>query len=123
MDIDNSEWIKVLGTNTGREYIKVLLDGVYKKLEEKDLSPEQRENLERTAAMYAGFLCSFWFPPGWVRRGIMIVFAIIGFLGLIFGIYFLILVWLLLPFGSPRISAEVLNALGKIGKVLNAKRR
>jgi hypothetical protein len=102
-----------------REFLKVLLDAVHEKLQERDLSPEEREGYEQKAAKYAGILCSPWFPVDWVRRGIMIAMAIIGFSGLIFANYNLILIWLLLPPFSPRIVGEVAYALGKIVEVVN----
>ena len=104
---------------TEREFLKVLLDGVHEKLKERDLSPEERQRYEQMAARYAGILLSPWFPVDWVRRGIMIAMAIIGFLGLIFANYNLMLIWLLLPSFSPRIVGEVAYALGKIGRVVN----
>lgn len=41
---------------TERKFLKVLLDGVYEKLEERDLSPEERQRYEQMAAMYAGII-------------------------------------------------------------------
>ena len=93
------------------EEVKRRLEEVTKRLRHEKMSAEERERLEREGNQLARAVMSPWLPFGWGYRIVMVVIAAVGFLGLIEGQYSLILLWLVLPFFSPRIVGECLNAV------------
>lgn len=61
-----------------------------------------------------GLIMSKWLPYGIVRRIIMLVVFLLGLYGAIKINVLFILLWLLLPFFSPRIAAMVTVFFGKL---------
>jgi hypothetical protein len=88
------------------EEAKTRLEKVTGMLRHENMSPEERDHLEREGKELARVVMSPWLPFDWKYRIVIIAFAAIGFLGLIQGKYFFMLVWLLLPLFSPRIIGE-----------------
>ena len=74
----------------------------------ENISPQERDSLEREGKELARVVVSPWLPFDWKYRIVIIAIAAIGFWGLIQGQYFFMLVWLLLPLFSPRIVGEFL---------------
>lgn len=90
------------------EEAKMRLEKVTGMLRHENISPEERDSLEREGKELARVVVSPWLPFDWKYRIVIIAITAIGFWGLIQGKYFLILLWLLLPLFSPRILGEFL---------------
>jgi len=88
------------------EEAKTRLEKVTGMLRHGNISPEERDRLEREGKELARVVMSPWLPFDWKYRIVMIAIAAIGFWGLIQAQYFFMLVWLLLPLFSPRILGE-----------------
>ncbi len=93
------------------EEAKKRLEEVTRKLRREPLSPEERERLEKEGNQLARAVMSPWIPFGWGYRVAMLVIVAIGLWGLSEEQYLLMLVWLALPFFSPRVVGELLNAV------------
>jgi hypothetical protein len=90
------------------EEAKTRLEKVTGMLRHGNISPEERDTLEREGKELARVVISPWLPFDWKYRIVMIAFAAIGFLGSFQGQYLFMLVWLLLPLFSPRIVGDFL---------------
>ena len=90
------------------EEAKTRLEDVTKMLTHENISPQERDRLEREGKELTRVVMSPWLPFDWSYRISIIAITAIGFWGLIQGKYFLILIWLLLPLFSPRIVGEFL---------------
>jgi len=89
---------------------KIRLQEVTRKLKREEMSPQERERLEREGRELMRVIMSPWLPMGWSYRMIMIVIATIGFWGFLEGKYLLMLLWMLLPLFSPQIVGKCLRA-------------
>lgn len=92
---------------------KRLLAEVRVELGRDDLSPEQREALERNAAQLAGALMSPWLPFGWGRKALMLVLLLLGTLWPLGGNPAWAMAWLIMLTFSPRIVGYALYAFGR----------
>ncbi len=102
--------------HTLREKGPQILELISKSLRDYRLTSEQRQKLERTLPMLAGYLMHFWLPKGLVRKVFMFLFLVIGVVGAFqLSPWFGLLVFLGCSF-SPRISGEVLYFIGKLSK-------
>ena len=90
------------------EEAKMRLEKVTEMLRHENISPQERDSLEREGKELARVVISPWLPFDWKYRIVIIAIAAIGFWGLIQGQYSFMLVWLLLPLFSPRIIGEFL---------------
>jgi hypothetical protein len=90
------------------EEAKMRLEKVTGMLRHENISPQERDSLEREGKELARVVISPWLPFDWKYRIVIIAIAAIGFWGLIQGQYVFMLVWLLLPLFSPRIIGEFL---------------
>jgi hypothetical protein len=90
------------------------LEEVTKILKNEKLSPEERERLEREGKELARVVMSPWIPFSWSYRMMMVAIGTIGFWGLAENQYLLVLVWLLLPFFSPRIMGKLILTISGI---------
>jgi hypothetical protein len=93
------------------ESAKVRLEEVTRRLRSEQMSDEQRSRLEKEGGELARAVMSPWVPFGWGQRLGMIVIAAIGLWGVTEEKHFLVLMWLALPFFSPRVVGEILNLL------------
>ena len=90
---------------------KIRLEEVTRMLKHEEMSPNERNRLEREGKELARVVMSPCLPFGWGYRIVMIAITAIGFWGIIQGKYSLILFWLLLPLFSPRIVGECLSKI------------
>jgi hypothetical protein len=93
-----------------------MLELIHESLRDDSLTTEQRQELERTASMLAGYQMSFWLPTSMIRRILMVLFLAVGVIGAFqwnpwFGLFIL----LGCSF-SPRIVGEVLSFIGKLSR-------
>ncbi len=93
------------------EAAKVRLEEVTMKLKYENISPEERQRLEKEGKELAIAVMSPWFPFDWRYRIVMIAITAIGFWGFIQGQYLFMLVWLLLPLFSPWIVGKFLGVI------------
>jgi hypothetical protein len=93
------------------ERAKKRLEEVTRILKYENISPPERERLEKEGRELARVVMSPWIPFDWGYRIIIIFITAVGFWGLIQGMYFLMLLWLLLPIFSPRIIGKFLSAI------------
>lgn len=99
-----------------REKGRQMLELIQESLRNNSLTIEQRQELERTASMLAGYQMSFWFPTTMIRKVLMVLFLAVGVIGAFqwspwFGLFIL----LGCSF-SPRIVGEVLSFIGQLSK-------
>ncbi len=92
------------------EEAKTRLQEVTRRLKHEEISPQERERLEKEGRELMKVIMSPWLPLGWSYRMLMILVAGIGLWGFIEGNYVLMLLWLLLPLFSPRIVGKCLRA-------------
>ncbi len=93
------------------ERAKKRLEEVTRILKYENISPPERGRLEKEGRELAKVMMSPWLPFDWGYRIIMIFITAVGFWGLTQGMYFLMLLWLLLPIFSPRIIGKFLSAI------------
>lgn len=99
-----------------REKGRQMLEVIHESLRDDSLTTEQRQQLERTESMLAGYQMSFWLPTTMIRKVLMALFLAVGVIGAFqwnpwFGLFIL----LSCSF-SPRIVGEVLYFIGKLSK-------
>ena len=88
-------------------------------LDTEPLTAQHREKLQLHAASLAGLLHRPWLPVSWSRRAIMAGIVLLGVQQAWWvENYEPLLWWLLLPFFSPRITAEAALA-GRVARVLS----
>jgi hypothetical protein len=87
-------------------------DEIAKLLREGNLTLEEKQKFETMQAQLAGVLLNPWLPFDWGRRAIMITLFCVGVFGIISGINYLLLAWLILLIFSPRLIGEVSNLFG-----------
>jgi hypothetical protein len=93
-----------------------MLELIHKSLRDDSVTTEQRQELERTASMLAGYQMSFWLPTTLGRKVLMVFFLAIGVIGVFqWSSWFGFFILLACSF-SPRIVGEVLSFIGKISK-------
>lgn len=93
-----------------------MLEMIRQSLREDNLTSKERQELEKTASMLAGYQLSFWLPTTITRKALMFLFLIIGVFGTLW--------WspwfaLLVVFGclfSPRIVGELSVFIGRLSK-------
>lgn len=102
--------------NLLREKGPQMLELIHKSLRDDSLTTEQREKLERTASMLAGYQMSFWLPTTLGRKVLMFLFLAIGVIGVFQWSPWLGLFILLGCSFSPRIVGEILFFIGKLSK-------
>lgn len=107
-------------TREQHEALKKQLAEIHKKLEEENLTPETRQDLEKQSALIAGLLMRSWLPFDWARRSIMIALFLVGLYGLRQHNDYFLVAWLFIWIFSPRATAEVTFALGRLGKIIAA---
>jgi hypothetical protein len=95
---------------------KRLLEEINYELKTQPLTEAQRKKLQLHAASLAGVLLHPWFPVSWTRRLIMVAIVLLGIQQAWVGNYEAVLLWLILPFFSPRIVGECSFLLGKISR-------
>ena len=93
---------------------KKILEQVRNELADPDLSQERREELELHETRLAGFLLHPSLPMSWGRRLIMAAIFLFGAVQAATGNYDALVVWLLLPFFSPRCVGEAAFLLGRL---------
>ena len=93
------------------EEAKIRLEEVTRILKYGNISPAERDRLEREGIELTRVVMSPWLPSDWRYRIVMMAITAIGFWGLIQGNYFFILIWLLLPLFSPRIVGKFLMSI------------
>jgi hypothetical protein len=91
------------------EKAKERLGEVTRRLKYDDISTEERERLEKEGRELMSFIMSPLIPFGWGYRILMLVIVFFGIYGVSEGNYPLLLIWLVLPFFSPRIIGKVLK--------------
>lgn len=99
-----------------REKGPQILELIQESLRDDGLTAEQRQQLERTASMLAGYQMSFWLPTDLIRRVLMFLFLTVGVIG---GLLWSPWCWLFVLLGcsfSPRIVGEVAFLIGKFSK-------
>ena len=96
---------------------KKLLDEIHHELQNEQLTPKQRKELELHSASLAGVLCSPWLPVAWPNRIIMAAIFLFGLQQAATGNYEPLVWWLLLPFFSPRIMGEAAFLLGRLSRL------
>jgi hypothetical protein len=93
-----------------------MLELIRESLRDDGLTTEQREKLERTASLLAGYQMSFWLPTTPLRKVLMVLFVVIGILGTFkWSPWFALFILLSCSF-SPRVVGEVLLFIGKLSK-------
>jgi hypothetical protein len=93
------------------EAAKARLGEVTRRLRQEQMSLEERERLEEEGSQLARAVMSPWFPFGLVHRFAMAFITAVGLWGLMEGRTTLLLIWFALPFFSPRVVGEILNAV------------
>ena len=93
------------------EKAKARLEEVTRVLKYENISPPERERLEKEGRELAKVVMSPWIPLDWSYRIIIMIIVAAGLWGLSQGMYFLMLIWLLLPLFSPRIVGKFLTAI------------
>lgn len=91
------------------------LELIHKSLNDDNLTPEQRQRLEKTAAMLAGYQMSFWLPTTLDRKVLMFLFLALGVFGVLWSPWFAIFILLCCSF-SPRVVGEVSFFIGNLSK-------
>ena len=81
-------------------------------LKRDDLSTEERERFEKVQSMISGSLTSTWLPADWGSRSVLVLFFIVGGIGLLQGYYYYLFAWLIMLVFSPRFVAIILNKFG-----------
>ena len=93
-----------------------VLELIHKSLKDDNLTPEQRQQLEKTAAMLAGYQMSFWLPTTLGRKVLMFLFLALGVFGVfLWSPWFALFILLGCSF-SPRLVGEVSIFIGKLNK-------
>jgi hypothetical protein len=92
------------------EEAKTRLQEVTRRLKYEEVSPQERERLEKEGRDLMKVIMSPWLPVSWSYRMLMILITAIGLWGFMEGNYLLMLLWLLLPLFSPRIVGKCLRA-------------
>jgi hypothetical protein len=64
-----------------------------------------------------GYTLSKWLPDGIVRNGLMLLFAVLGLLGLFSDFHRFLVFFILVPLFSPRVMGEVSALVGRISKL------
>jgi len=93
------------------EKAKARLEEVTRVLKYENISVPERERLEKEGRELARVVMSPWIPFDWSHRIIIMVSVAVGLWGLSQDMYFLMLVWLLLPLFSPRLVGKFLIAV------------
>jgi hypothetical protein len=93
------------------ERAKKRLEEVTRILKYENISVPEREKLEKEGRELAKVMMTPWIPFDWSYRIIIIFIIAVGFWGLTQGMYFLMLLWLLLPLFSPRIVGKFLISI------------
>jgi hypothetical protein len=102
---------------------KVLLMKTNEALKRSDLSPDEQQRLQLSAASLAGYLASPWLPVSWPRRLIMLGIVLLGLQQSVwYNNYQPFLYWLFLPFFSPRFVGEAAGLLGSITGFMDRSR-
>ena len=99
-----------------QELTKETLSQVNKKLQDPNLTDEQREELQLHASALAGQLLSTWLPVDNIRRIFMLCFFLIGFLGFFTSYEWLVWSFLIAGIFSPRLIGEIALKLGQINR-------
>ncbi len=92
------------------EGAKKRLEEVTRRLKYDQLSPQEREQLEKEGKGLMGIIMSPWIPVSSGYRILMLVVIGIGFWGLLEETYSYLLIWLLLPLFSPRVIGKCLSS-------------
>ncbi len=93
------------------EKAKARLEEVTRVLRYENISVPERGRLEKEGRELARVVMSPWIPFDWSYRIIITIIAAVGLWGLTQGMYFLMLIWLVLPLFSPRIVGKFLSAI------------
>ena len=93
-----------------------MLELISESLRKDSLTPEQRQKLEKTAAMLAGYQMFFWLPTTFLRKALMFLFLIIGIIGTFWWSPWCVLLILFGCSFSPRVVGEVSYFIGRISK-------
>jgi hypothetical protein len=98
------------------QQLKDLLEKLMNIRENEDLTQEEREKLDLDIARISGQLLSPWLPLGIMRKILMSVFILIGFLGFISQYQWLIYSFIIAGFFSPRVVGETAMMIGKASR-------
>lgn len=104
-----------------KETANKLMEGFSKLRDDPDLTPEQRESIDKALGTVAGDQLSDWLPGGWVRKIIMLVIFLAGLYGAWHEQYKWLYIWLILPIFSPRLMGWATYLAGSFSRVLNRK--
>lgn len=98
--------------------LKTAFSAIEETLQSKDLNltEEERIKFERLQSEIAGTMMSSWLPAGSARKVVALILFIAGLFGFLKISGFFILLWLLLPFFSPRLVGEIAIFFGKMFK-------
>lgn len=93
---------------------------IHAELSRADLTDEQRATLQHHAYALAGTLMSIWLPFGLWRRAVMVILVLVGIGGVVMGLYWAMLAWLLIPIFSPRAVGEITYMAGRFAAGRNS---
>jgi len=95
-----------------KEKGRQMLELIHESPRDDTLTTDQRQELERTASMLAGYQASFWLPPTLGRKVLMVLFLAVGIIGFFQWSPWLGLFILVGCSFSPRIVGEVSYFIG-----------